>query len=137
MDYLIQDHIHLIRSYQMEIGEAYIFEDLLICEIMDGVNLELETFSEFLGITERYYKERPFVYISQRKNSYAVDPMLYPMISRIEMLKGIAIVSNKEVDVHNLKIEKYFFQKPMELFNDLLEAVEWSQGLLRRLKRAD
>ncbi|MEM6687694.1 MAG: STAS/SEC14 domain-containing protein, partial [Bacteroidota bacterium] len=59
-----------------------------------------------------------------------VDPMVYLKVFEIQNLKAIAIVSDKFIDAHNVKIEKHFFNKPMQVFKTQKEAVIWINSFL-------
>ena len=43
----------------------------------------------------------------------------------VDNLKAYAVVSNKEVDMHNFHIEKLFYKKPMKIFVDYHKGLEW------------
>ena len=48
----------------------------------------------------------------------------------LENLKAFAIVSQKSIDMHNVKIEKHFYKKPMELFDNLAYAIKWVKQVI-------
>ncbi len=75
-------------------------------------------------------KVRPFVYITNRINSYSVDPQIYFETSKIKNLAGFAVVSKKYKAKSNAEIEKMFFSKPFEIFGDLDSAKKWATQLL-------
>ncbi|MEM6542757.1 MAG: STAS/SEC14 domain-containing protein, partial [Bacteroidota bacterium] len=49
----------------------------------------------------------------------------------LDNLKAFAIVSKKEIDMHNFKIEKLFYKKNMEFFIEYENAIVW---IKKRLK---
>lgn len=116
-----------IKKYLLSIGSIKIYEDYIIAQLNEGITLNLESAQEFMLIAKKHFSSKPFTYITVRKNSYAVDPMLYLRAIKIRNLKAIAIVSNKPMDVENIKIEKHFFNKPMDLFKTLPEAISWGK----------
>ncbi len=120
----------VVKTYTLDIGKVTVYDNYMVAILNEGITLTLERAFELVGISEIHFRYRPFVYITIRKNSYAVDPTLYTQIFLLENLKGIAIVSDKEVDAHNIIIEKHFFKKPMTLHKTLHEAVSWAQSLL-------
>ncbi|MDO6782369.1 hypothetical protein Q4604_24245, partial [Marinovum sp. 1_MG-2023] len=81
-----------------------------------GTTITLEKVFQIIGISEIHFRDRDFGYISLRKNSYAIDPTVYNFVRGLENLKALAIVSVKEIDMHNFKIEKMFYKKPMKFF---------------------
>lgn len=102
----------------------------MVAQLNEGITLNIETVQEIILIAKKHFPTQPFAYITIRKNSYAVDPMLYLKVFEIENLKAIAIVSSKFIDNHNVKIEKHFFNKPMNIFKTLPEAVAWVKTYL-------
>lgn len=119
-----------LKKYVLSIGEVVIYEDYMLAQLNEGITLNIETVQEIVMIAKKHFPEKPFAYITVRKNSYAVDPMLYLKVFEIENLKAIAIVSKKYIDNHNVKIEKHFFNKPMNIFKTLPEAIDWAKSHL-------
>ena len=117
-----------LKSYLLSIGKIEIYEDYMIAQLNEGITLNIESVQEIILVAEKHFTEKPFTYITIRKNSYAVDPMLYLKVFEIENLKAIAIVYEKFIDNHNVKIEKHFFNKPMNIFKTLPEAVSWAKA---------
>ncbi|MDX1365203.1 MAG: STAS/SEC14 domain-containing protein, partial [Arenibacter latericius] len=72
-----------------------------------------------------------FGFISLRKYSYAIDPMIYNQLREIENLKALAVVSIKEIDMHNFNIERLFYKKNMKFFIDLDNALAWIKRRIR------
>jgi hypothetical protein len=93
--------------------------------------LTLETAYQVIGISEIHFRNKNFGIISLRKNSYAVDPITYTYLRQLNNLKAFAIVSVKEIDMHNFKIEKLFYKKPMKFFIEFDNALAWVR---RRVK---
>lgn len=123
----------VIREYQLDIGKVQVFENYMVGIFNEGATITLERGYQIIGIAEIHFKDRNFGFISLRKNSYAIDPTIYTYVRQIENLKAFAIVSVKQMDMHNFKIEKMFFKKPMKFFIDYNNALAWVK---RRVKNA-
>ncbi|WP_420574227.1 STAS/SEC14 domain-containing protein [Kordia sp.] len=119
-----------IKKYTLQIGEVEIYNDYMLAQLNEGITLNLESVHELIEIAQKHFPQQPFAYITIRKNSYAVDPMMYLKVFEIENLKAIAIVSDKFIDNHNVKIEKHFFNKPMSIFKTTNEAIYWAKSHL-------
>ncbi|PTX62723.1 hypothetical protein C8N46_102120 [Kordia periserrulae] len=119
-----------VKKYTLPVGEVEIYDAYLKAEINEGVTMNHETASELIVIARKHFPTKSFAYITVRKNSYAVDPMVYLKVFEIENLKAIAIVSDKFIDNHNVKIEKHFFNKPMHIFKTQTEAIAWAMSCL-------
>jgi hypothetical protein len=119
-----------IKKYILPVGKVEIYDAYMKAEINEGVTMNQEAAKELMVIAKKHFPSKPFAYITVRKNSYAVDPMIYLKVFEIENLKAIAIVSGKFIDNHNVKIEKHFFNKPMQIFKTQTEAISWATSFL-------
>ncbi|WP_273567509.1 STAS/SEC14 domain-containing protein [Maribacter halichondriae] len=115
----------IVREYQLDIGVIQVFENYMVAIFEEGATLTLERAYQIIGISEIHFREKNFGYISLRKNSYAIDPTIYSYLRELDNLKALAIVSVKEIDMHNFKIEKLFYKKPMKFFIEFDNALAW------------
>ena len=125
----------VVREYQLDIGIVQVYDDFMVSTFDEGATLTLERAYQIIGISEIHFRGKDFGYISLRKNSYAVDPTIYNYIRGLENLKAFAIVSKKEIDMHNFKIEKLFYKKNMEFFIEYDNAVAWVRKRLKKKKK--
>lgn len=115
----------IVREYQLETGVVQVFDNYMVAIFEEGVTVTLERAFQIIGISEIHFRDKDFGYISLRKNSYAIDPTVYNYLREMENLKAFAIVSIKEIDMHNFKIEKMFYKKPMKFFIEFDNALAW------------
>lgn len=115
----------IVREYQLETGIVQVFDDYMVAIFEEGVTITLERAFQIIGISEIHFRDKDFGYISLRKNSYAIDPTVYNYLREMDNLKAFAIVSIKEIDMHNFKIEKMFYKKPMKFFIEYENALAW------------
>ncbi len=121
----------IVREYKLESGIIQVYNDYIVGIFDEGTTLTIERVYQIIGISEIHFRDKNFGYISLRKNSYAIDPTIYNYIREIENLKALAIVSVKEIDMHNFKIEKLFYKKQMKFFIEYENALAWVK---RRVK---
>ncbi|MEM9142448.1 MAG: STAS/SEC14 domain-containing protein [Bacteroidota bacterium] len=121
----------IVREYQLEIGKIQVYENYMVSIFDEGATLTLERAYQIIGISEIHFRNKNFGYISLRKHSYAVDPTIYSYLRELENLKAFAIVSVKEMDMHNFKIEKLFYKKPMKFFIEFNNALAWVKQRIR------
>ncbi|MEA1787003.1 STAS/SEC14 domain-containing protein [Arenibacter sp. GZD96] len=121
----------IVREYHLDIGKVQVFDDYLVTIFDEGTTLTLERAYQIMGISEIHFRNRNFGFLSYRKNSYAIDPMIYNYFKEMENLKALAIVSMKEMDMHNFKIEKLFYKKPMKFFISYDNALTWIKRRVR------
>lgn len=121
----------IVREYQLDIGKVQVFDDYMVSIFDEGSTITKERVFQIIGIMEIHFRNKNFGYISLRKNSYAIDPMVYNQIREIENIKAFAVVSIKEIDMHNFNIEKLFYKKPMKFFIDQDNALLWIKRRVR------
>ena len=125
----------IVREYQLDVGTVQVFDNYMVATFEEGATMTLERAYQIIGISEIHFRDKDFGYISLRKNSYAVDPTIYNYLRGMENLKAFAIVSKKEIDMHNFKIEKLFYKKNMEFFIEYDNALAWVKKRLNRGKK--
>ncbi len=121
----------IVREYQLEIGKVQVYENYMVAIFDEGATLTLERAYQIIGISEIHFRNKNFGFISLRKNSYAVDPTIYNYLKELDNLKAFAIVSVKEIDMHNFKIEKLFYKKSMKFFIEYDNALKWIKTRLK------
>jgi len=121
----------IVREYRVETGTVQVFDDYMVSVFDEGSTLTLERAYQLIGISEIHFRDKNFGMISLRKNSYAIDPTIYDYLKELENLKALAIVSIKEIDMHNFKIEKMFYKKPMKFFIEFDNALAWVKRRVR------
>ena len=120
----------VVREYQLEVGTVQVFDNYMVASFDEGATITLERTYQIIGISEIHFRDKDFGYISLRKNSYAIDPTVYNYLRGLDNLKAFAIVSKKEIDMHNFNIETMFYKKPMEFFIEYDNALTWVQKRL-------
>ena len=124
----------VIKEYTLDIGTVLVYDNYIVANFDEGATVTLERAYQIIGISEIHFRDKKFGYISLRKNSYAIDPIIYTYLRGLENLIAFAIVSKKEIDMHNFKIEKMFYKKNMEFFIEYDNAVVWIKKRLKRKK---
>ena len=124
--------IIIVKEYNLDIGTVQVFENHMVAIFDEGATLTLERAYQIIGISEIHFRDKNFGIISLRKNSYAIDPTIYTYLRELKNLKTFAVVSVKEVDMHNFKIEKLFYKKPMKFYIDYNNALAWVKRRVRQ-----
>lgn len=124
----------VIKEYALDIGKVLVHDNYIVANFDEGATVTLERAYQIIGISGIHFRDKKFGYISLRKNSYAIDPIIYIYLRGLENLIAFAIVSKKEIDMHNFKIEKMFYKKNMEFFIEYDNAVNWIKKRLKRKK---
>jgi hypothetical protein len=119
----------LVTKLDYPFGEIEIFDNYVLTVMKEGITVIPEYNIELVKIADKYFKGRPFGYITHRLNSYSVDPKVYLKTSKIENLVAFAVVSQKELNLTNSEVEKIFLRQPFEVFDTLEEAVSWVNSM--------
>ncbi|NND87770.1 MAG: hypothetical protein HKM28_00825 [Flavobacteriaceae bacterium] len=110
---------------QLEFGVVDVFESYVVVVMHEGITVKPEYNDILVDVAERYFSQRPFAYITFRKNSYAVDPRIYIETSKIKNLEAFVVVAECPEKIKSIDIEKMFAKKPFMVFDALEEATNW------------
>ncbi len=99
-----------------------------------GVTVFPEFISEMSFMAQKDYKNKFFIYITHRTNSYAVNPISYFEGNKIENLAGFAVVSKNPQQKSPSRIKKTFFDKELQYFETIGAALEWKNKILKKQK---
>ena len=112
------------------IGNVYFYDAVVITEFNEGVNVSYVTGIQLLMECMKHIGTKPFTVISNRVNSYSVQPTDYKYLERVPNLKGIAIVTKDAVSAANAMLESKFYSKAFAVFDSVKTACEWGQRIL-------
>ncbi|AXT63328.1 hypothetical protein D1816_24290 [Aquimarina sp. AD10] len=117
----------LINEHTLDIGKFYFYENFIIAEIKENINLNFESGKQLFQLAQDYYKSTiPYVYISNRINSYSVKPTEHYKLENIfPNFKGYAIVTYDDISFEVANLEKLFTNRPTCIFKNLDSAIEW------------
>lgn len=122
----------IVKEYILDVGKIQVYDNYMVSIFDEGTTLTLERAYQIIGISEIHFRDRNFGLISLRKHSFAIDPTIYTYLRGLENLKALAVVSSKDVDMHNFDIEKLFYKKPMKFFIDYKNALTWVRRRVRQ-----
>ena len=120
----------MIDVLYFEFGEMRIFSNFVLVVMKEGITVMPEHNDDLLAVSLKYYKNKPFGYITFRINSYAVNPLVYLKTSEIKNLVAFAVVSTDPLKIANLELEKRFLTKPLKHFESLDEAKKWVEDMI-------
>lgn len=121
----------MMEILKLEFGRVELHDCFMIAVIDEGETIDIIKAEKLNDLAKATY-DKPFVYITHRMHSYAVDPSVYKSTSRIKNLVGFGIVSSNYMAKSNAMIEKLFLNKPLEIFDTIDEAVSWAHYLTER-----
>lgn len=113
-----------------EFGEIRVFKNFVIVVMKEGITVKPEYNKDLVNIAAKYFKDTLFGYITYRKNSYAVNPLVYLETSEIKNLAAFAVVCGDGLKLSNLELEKIFLKKPLRHFGNLDDAKDWVNSVI-------
>ncbi|WP_300436471.1 hypothetical protein [Christiangramia sp.] len=117
------------NTLELSFTSLEFYDSIVLSTVKDDIVLNLEHIEELRKICADFFKNEGFVYISNRKNSYTVNPIIYINLIKTNTLKGIAIISENIEKLQIANFEKKFSPVPYELFQNEKEAFVWAQGI--------
>lgn len=124
----------MITTLKYEFCKVEVYSKYIIVVMNEGITLTPEKNDFLLNIATKYFKNSNFGYITNRINSYSVDPSIYIETSKIENLVAFAVVSSIPLNISNAQIEKIFYKNPFCHFLELNEAVSWVKEIVEKSK---
>ena len=124
------DRLQVKDHFSNEAAAVYIYDNFAVVEVKEGTTLSFKNGFTLLLKGLMIMGTKPWVYVSNRINSYAVIPTDYKYLNKVPTLKGLVIVSSKKSEHNHAQFEKKFFKKPFVILNSLDEAYEWGCELL-------
>jgi hypothetical protein len=116
------------KELNLEFGQVYVLDNILITELKEGILFNAEKNQKLIELAQDIFQGKPYGYISNRKNSYAVDPLIYRDSAKVASLKAIAIVTDSEIVKLNVnQVERKFYRSSnsFEVFDILDQAINW------------
>ncbi|TPN84725.1 hypothetical protein [Aquimarina algicola] len=122
----------LLQKHELDIGTVYFYNNYVIVEIKKGIVLNFEKAAPLFMLGKQYYGNKtPFVYISNRINSYSFEPTSHFKSAELfPNLKGVAVVTYNAVNENVARLEQAFLDKPAQIFHSLDEAIEWVNEII-------
>lgn len=124
----------MITTLNFEFGEIRIFKKFVIVVMKEGITVQPEHNESLVNISEKYFKNNLFGYITYRINSYSVNPLIYLKTSEIENLVAFAVVCSDGLKASNIEVEKIFLKKPLKKFDNLNDAKDWVTEVIKKSK---
>ena len=100
-----------------------VYADYVYAIMDEGITVHAEYNDILLELVHNFIETDPFVYITHRKNSYAVDPTIYIETAKIKNLTGFIVIDEGKSKDDVLNFERSFFKKPFIKCSTLEEAL--------------
>lgn len=122
-----------LTIHELEIGTFRFYENLVIGEINRGAQITLDKVLPLFALAWEQYRNKPAVYISDRKNSYSLDPTMHFETSKlVPFVKGYAWVVYNPMTERVARLEQRFLNFPNAIFHSMDPALVWAWKLLQQ-----
>lgn len=117
--------------YNLKIGKVFLYEDYIITEFDEGVDVNFKNFNEISKIIEENFENRAFGFIANRVNSYSInlkDAKLFN--EKFNNAIAYAIVAYSDLTKRIIEIENHFFKFNKQVFTTTDDAIAWVEEAL-------
>jgi hypothetical protein len=121
-----------IQYKDIGFAELFFFEHYVIAQLKEGTVLEPANNKPMVQVLEDHYQDQPFIYISNRTYAYNVSPLTYRESSKIDMLKGICIVTSRKLSQDTARFEGKFYDKGFHVCGALEDGIDWALSTLKK-----
>ena len=108
-----------------------IHQNCVISTIHEGVLFDVKERRELYKVFDTYFDNRPFVYISNRKNDYTVNPTSYlQKEDYTNHLVGMAVLCYSKSSYQTALFEKKFYDRAFNVFYSVEACKLWAKEIL-------
>ncbi|MFB9056572.1 hypothetical protein ACFFU9_07410 [Mariniflexile ostreae] len=123
----------ILNYYKLEkpFGNFYLCDNFLISELHEGIHFDWEMIASSMDeVIEYYGKNKSIGYISNRVNSYSMNPHNWNKVYDIyNILHASAVVFYNDLMYMNATLEKQLSDKSIKRCKTLDEAIDWIMNL--------
>tara|TARA_B100000795_G_C22682764_1_gene392395 strand:- start:289 stop:687 length:399 start_codon:yes stop_codon:yes gene_type:complete len=126
----IEDSTHINLEHEeviLPFGKFYFFKHFVISEINEGVHFDWNKVKITAEImTNHYGAINNLTYISNRINSYSIEPQSWLKFDRYQLVKSTGIVAYDKKGGISVVLERLFSKGSIKIFRSLKKAIEWA-----------
>ncbi|WP_299437689.1 hypothetical protein [uncultured Aquimarina sp.] len=129
----------LINKHKLAIGLFYFYNNHIVSEIKEGGIVTFENSTDLFKLIHSYYgTTTPFVYISNRKNSYSFVPTGHFKTSKLfPNFMGYGVVAYDAINNKVATLEQSFVETDTKIFDTLDDAMIWIDEIILPLLNTD
>ena len=126
-------HSQIVKTHSVKLGTLFFYKDYVVTEFNEGVHITFHNFGECTNLIQEFYKEQPFGFIANRKNTYSIELTDASKFNKsFPQLKAYAVVCNSLFGRGNFEIENKFFDYNRNMFKTVEDAQNWVLKTLNR-----
>ncbi|MBP0902294.1 hypothetical protein ACFSKN_17405 [Mariniflexile gromovii] len=115
------------KKIQLSFGKFFICEDFVVAELNHELHVDWSIIQKIANmIIEHYGNTKKIGFISNKVNSYSIDPFVWVTFSKeYDFIEAAAIVWYNDAGFMSATLEKIFLKNSVKLCESLEEAVQW------------
>jgi hypothetical protein len=122
-----------LTTHELDIGTFRFYDELVIGQVKEGAQVTLDKALPLLALGWEQYRNKPVIYISDRKFSYSLDPTMHFETKKlVPYLSGYAWVVYNKLNEQNARLESRFLDCPTHICSSMASALLWASELLKR-----
>lgn len=118
------------KSHHLKFCNLQFSPTCVIIECNEGVDIRTDQVSSIIGHIREHFGEMPYAYISNRKNTYSVDPREIRRIFQETSACVAAFVTHSPQCEQVTEFERQFYKLPSRVFQNLDDALGWAGTML-------
>ncbi len=121
------------EEIKLPFGNFYFFDSIVIAELNEGVHFDWQRVKIISDLMVSHYgKNAKIVYISNRVNSYSIEPQGWIKFDKkYHLFKSTGIVAYDNSGGISVVLERLFAKESINRFRSLKEAVDWALKLTK------
>ncbi len=115
------------EKIQLSFGKFFICEDFVVAELNQETHVDWLTIQKIAHmIIEQYGTSKKIGFISNKVNSYSIDPFVWVTFSKeYDFIESTAIIWYNDAGFVSATLEKMFLKNNVKLCESLEEAIYW------------
>lgn len=116
------------EEIKLPFGNFYLFDRIVVSELNEGIHFDWKRVKILSDIIVRHYgNEKKLVYISNRVNSYSIEPQLWVKFEKkYNLFISAGIVAYDKSGGLSVVLERLFSKESINRFRFLKEAMDWA-----------
>jgi hypothetical protein len=116
---------------EFSFGSYFFLDNYIISELNEGIHFDWQKIEEVISAIAEFYGDHFKIgYISNRINSYSVNPQLWVnFYEEYNFIVASAVVAYNDFNYMNASLEKHFSKNSVKRCHSLDEAINWMSNL--------
>ncbi len=121
------------EEIKLPFGYFYFFENFVVSELNEGVHFNWQRVKILSDLVLSHYgKKDDLVYISNRVNSYSIEPQSWLKFDKkYHFFQASGIIAYDQRGGLSVVLERLFSKERIKRFRSLKEAVDWATELTK------